>query len=1030
MTVRVYPSRLPGEPLETHEHPAMTLHQWFAENVKEYRSDITSPVAVEMNGVSVPLSEWPLCQLQADSDVRIYPVPYGTGLEIAAWAAIAVAVASAAYSLIMMSQMKMDGSSTANGDTLDLSPTKANSAKLGSPIREVLGRYRVFPDYLMQPVSRFDKDNPQIYRTSMFLSLGVGNFSISNGDIKIGNTPVSSFGDDVSFTIYPPAADVSADPRADNWYASTEIGGTTSGTAGLDLASTGPSSVSISADAVSVSGNAISMIGGTSNDEDDDDDSVIPESWKEGTVITVTAPETFTVASESGRSVIYGDITELAPTIGKRVALTWNNTDYDLYVSAFHAGTPAVPGVGGNAASVTGSAAPVTYDFSESPVSFTLVWAGVNYVVSLSADYTTMAGLTDAIEDQLTGSGLTVSSTDTRIRIGETDSPYSGNSIGYSLLPVELFGDAPAVVAGVASSGGTPAVLPSVSLAYGSASGQAFSGLPVGQQRLSLALRGRQYRITEIDGLTITVERLITNNDGSVTTDANWPGFTPRILLDAAVTGLNEVSEWMGPFLCCPDSETTTELELNFVYPQGLVDIGSKDGAIHWHDVEIMVQYRLLGSEAWTDFKIKHGNDTVNEIGYTESITFPAAGNYEVRIKRITPVWGGTTRDSVQWQSMRAKLSARPARYRDITTMALTVRTGNRLAAQSDRRVNITGTRLYGNGLQNRSISGALHHVLTSAGMDASEIDSAAINALEAQYWTPRGERFDFSADSDDISVLDMVQKITNAGMGYFLLSDGMASAGREGIKPWTGIISPQESTEELQTSFTAPSADDYDGVDVTYINGTTWAEETVQCRTSDNLTPVKIEDYKLDGVTDPDRAYRIGMRRLMKYLHQRLGHTVSTELDALCYDYGDRIVLADDIPGSSTISCLIVGMETADGLVTLNVSEPLDWNFTNPRCLIRFQDGSASALLTPTRIDDYTLTLPETAALRLDEWEMDDGAIEPPRLVFCSSERVGYDALLSSIEPSSDGTTAVNAVQYTPLLYQYDDATYPGDTV
>lgn len=1027
MTVRVYPSRLPGEPLETHEHPEMTLHQWFTANVTEYRSDIAAPVSVEIDGVSVPSSEWAGFKLQSDSDVRIYPIPYAVGAVYAAWAAVAVAVASAAYAFIMMSKMSSDGSSTSNGDSLDLSPTKANSAKLGAPIREVLGRYRVFPDYLVQPVSRFDKNNPQIYRTSMFLSLGVGNFSISQGDIRIGNTPVSAFGDDVSYTIYPPGADISADPRADNWYASTEIGGTTSGTAGLDLASTGPSSVSISSDAISVSGNAISMIGGTSSDENG---SVIPESWKEGTVITVSAPETFTVATESGRSVIYGDITELAPAIGKRVALTWNNTDYDLYVSVYHAGTPAVPGVGGNAASITGSAAPVTYDFSESPLSFTLGWAGVSYVVSLTTNYTTMAGLMDAIEDQLTGSGLSVSSLDTRIRILEPNSPYSGNSISYSLLPVELFGDSLYTVSGVASTGGTPAILPSLSLTYGSAEGRAFSGLPVGQQRLALALRGKQYRITDIDGLTITVQRLITNNDGSVTPDTSWPGFTPRIILDGTVTGLNDSAQWMGPFLCCPASETTTKVELNFVYPQGLVDIGSKDGKIHWHDVEIMVQYRLSDSEAWTDFKIKHGNDTVNEIGYTELITFPAAGNYEVRIKRITPVWGGTTRDSVQWQSMRAKLSARPATYRDITTMGLTVRTGNRLAAQSDRRVSVTGTRLYGNGLQNRSISGALHHVLTSAGMDASEIDSAAINALEAQYWTPRSEQFDFSADSDDISVLDMVQKITNAGMGYFLLSDGLASAGREGIKPWTGIITPHESTEELQTSFSAPSTDDYDAVDVTYINGTTWAEETVQCRSPGNPTPVKIEDYRLDGVTDPDRAYRIGMRRLMKYLHQRLGHTVSTELDALCYDYGDRIVLADDIPGSSTISCLIIDMVRAGGIVTLSVSEPLDWSFANPRCLIRFQDGSASALLTPTRIDDYTLTLPETASLRLDEWEMDDGAIEPPRLVFCSSERVGYDALLSSIEPSSDGTTAVNAVQYTSLLYQYDDATYPGDTV
>jgi hypothetical protein len=31
MTIKFYPSRLPGEPLETHEHGVLTLHEWMAE---------------------------------------------------------------------------------------------------------------------------------------------------------------------------------------------------------------------------------------------------------------------------------------------------------------------------------------------------------------------------------------------------------------------------------------------------------------------------------------------------------------------------------------------------------------------------------------------------------------------------------------------------------------------------------------------------------------------------------------------------------------------------------------------------------------------------------------------------------------------------------------------------------------------------------------------------------------------------------------------------------------------------------------
>ncbi|KUQ16710.1 hypothetical protein AWI09_16000 [Klebsiella aerogenes] len=329
-------------------------------------------------------------------------------------------------------------------------------------------------------------------------------------------------------------------------------------------------------------------------------------------------------------------------------------------------------------------------------------------------------------------------------------------------------------------------------------------------------------------------------------------------------------------------------------------------------------------------------------------------------------------------------------------------------------------TRIYDNGAPRR-ISSALFHVGNSLGL---AMDTEAINALEATYWTPKNEYFDF-ATGDSVSALEMLQKITTAGKSYFLLSDGLASVGREGIKNWSGIISPHEMTEELQTTFSAPSADDYDGVDVTYINGTTWSEETVQCRTPDNPTPRKIESYTLDGVLDPNRAYQIGMRRLMKYLYQRLGHNTTTELDALVYQYGDRILLTDDIPGNKTVSSLVMDMATSGGQTVFTVSEPLDWSFENPRAILRYQDGSASGLLVATFVGDYQLSVPWQAAF--DEILLDDPSIEPPRLVFCSSTRSVYDAIFEEIAPQADGTCQVTTRQYSDIFYQYDDANYPG---
>ncbi|UQQ51957.1 host specificity factor TipJ family phage tail protein [Enterobacter roggenkampii] len=1028
MTIRIYPSRLPGEPLETHHHETLTLSSWFEQKVNGWTPDQQHPVAVEIDGASVPPAEWPLCFIGPDSDVRIYPVPYGTGAEIALWVAVSVAVASAAYSLYMMSTMQTGGASQpGNGDQLELNPAKANMAKLGDPIREILGRYKVWPDYVVQPISRFDSSDPKKFSTSMFLCVGVGDMTIPASSVRIGSTPVSAFGDDVSYAIYSPGANVSGDSRSENWFNNGEVGNTTSGTSGLDLGSTGPQTVSITADAVLVSGNTITLIEASASD----DETEIPASWVVGTIVTVIAPNSYNVANTGGYSVIFGDVDELAPVVGMPVTVNFGESDYDLFIASYAPGVPAVPGVGGSAASVTASAAPTTYDFSSSPVTFTIGWDGATYAVSLITNYVTMSGLVNTVTNQLTGSGLIARDNSGRLQIVEESSPFAGGSISHSVLPAAAFGSAPVDVTGVASSGGTAAVEAHITLAYNSATGKPFTGIPDGVQRIGIGYGDGQFRITAIDDQTITVERVVVTQDAAgndvVSVDPTWPGFTERTLLDAQVTGVNDDYAWLGPFLACPDGETTTVIENNFIFPNGHIQYNSK-GNPKSHSVRVLVQYRNAATAgAWITRTYDFKGKTADGHGYTRRISGLAAAQYEVRVRRTTKIGGSNTVNNVYWQALRSLLRARPSSYAGVTTMGITVRTGNRLAAQSDRRISVVPTRIYSGGRTARSISGALYHVLESLGFTADQIDSSAIDSLESTYWTPRGETFDF-ATGESTSALEMLQKICYAGMGYFLLTDGLVSAGREGIKPWVGMITPQETTEELQTSFKAPSQDDYDGVDVTYINGTTWAEETVQCRLPANPTPLKVESYKLDGVLDQDRAYRIGMRRLLGYTLQRLQHTTSTEMDALCYEYMDRIILADDIPGSQTLSCLITAVSYNSSTITLTLSESPDWSFESPRVIIRNQEGSASLMQVPTRIDDYTISIPYNPSLEVETWAINDPYIEPPRLLFCSSVRVPYDALIGEISPGNDGTSSVAAVQYHPGKYAYDDASYPGD--
>ncbi|MBX4673381.1 kinase [Klebsiella sp. CVUAS 5466.2] len=1025
MTIKIYPSRLPGEPLETHEHGNITLHQWMVRNVSGYSQDRSHPVAVELNGRPLPPDEWPLCLLSPDSDVRIYPVPYGTGLEIAVWVSVAISAASAVYSLFFGPKVDLGGYSSGSGRSLELNPAKANTAKLGDPIREVFGRCRIYPDYLVQPVTRFDPDDPTRMTVEMFLCVGQGRFSFTGGDKRIGETPAASLGDGFSDKVYQPGEDVSSDPRSENWFNSTEVGGTSSGT-GLDMAQTSPDSDDIIADSMTVSGASVTFTGLDTDDGDDDDedDNSLPASWVAGTIVEIKAPTNFLISTSSGYSVFASKLlTEIAPVVGMPVTLSFNSVDYDLFIAAFTPGQDAVPGEGGSAAKIQSSAAPTTYDFSLGSTTFTVTWHGTTYTVSLVADYVNMSGLLSAITEGLTGSGLVAQDNGGIVLITEEASPFAGGEITSSSLPVAVFGNAPVYTAGSESTGGSAAITANVTLAYNSSTGTPFSGMPEGTQRLSLSHRGSEYQIVTTDGTTATVARLV---DGAI--DASWPGFSGRTMIDYEATGLNDTLSWLGPFLACPENEVVDAFEVNFSFPNGICGFDNK-GKKRIRHVEWEIQYRVYGTgSGWISKQGEYALKNINGLGYTERFSLDSPGLVEVRCRRRNEQGSNNARDNMYWQALRGRLLARPVSYSGVTTWAITVETGGKLAAQSDRRVSVVATREYDGG-GNRTISGAFRHVAGSLGFNANQIDTSAINALETAWWTPRGEYFDYEASSDSASAKDIFDKITEAGMSYFLLSDGLLSAGREGIKSWTGIITPQDTVEEMKTSFRAPSDDDYDGVDVTYINPVTWAEEIVQCRTTDNPVPRKVESYSLGIVMTAGRAYRIGMRRLMKYLHQRRTYECTTELLGWCYQFGDHIILSDDIPTGKTISCLIEGVTFDDEVITLTVTELLDWSYVNPRCWIQFQGGRPSTrLLTPTRVDDFTLTIPYNDDLHPEDWTMDDPDVELPRLLFCDSEKGARHGIVQEIVPSDDCTCQVTAPEYKEIFYSYDDATYPGD--
>ncbi len=142
---------------------------------------------------------------------------------------------------------------------------------------------------------------------------------------------------------------------------------------------------------------------------------------------------------------------------------------------------------------------------------------------------------------------------------------------------------------------GEDAITASITLAYDSTTGTAFTGIPEGYIRLSVSHSGSEYKILEIDASTVTVERIV----GGVV-DTTWPGFVPRTVLDFEANGLNQNDKWMGPFLTCPENEVVDMFEVNFFFPNGICGYNKK-GKKQNRVVQWEIQYRVYGSgSGWT----------------------------------------------------------------------------------------------------------------------------------------------------------------------------------------------------------------------------------------------------------------------------------------------------------------------------------------------------------------------------------------------------------------------------------------------
>lgn len=222
--------------------------------------------------------------------------------------------------------------------------------------------------------------------------------------------------------------------------------------------------------------------------------------------------------------------------------------------------------------------------------------------------------------------------------------------------------------------------------------------------------------------------------------------------------------------------------------------------------------------------------------------------------------------------------------------------------------------------------------------------------------------------------------------------------------------------TEELERDFTALGPDDFDGVDVEYVDEATWSVETVECRLPGDIGR-KVEKITAEGITSRTRAWRLGMRQRMAHKYRRWSYRWGTELDALNSGFMSFCRVADDVPGYGQ-SAIMMGYSNG----VIESSEPLDFSAGGEHVVgIRKPDGKMSGPYTATQIDEYHVQISGLDFVPDMSW-----SVEPPHILFGPVNRWSYPALITSISPSGTRSVSVSAVNYDARVYTYDDAFPP----
>jgi hypothetical protein len=543
--------------------------------------------------------------------------------------------------------------------------------------------------------------------------------------------------------------------------------------------------------------------------------------------------------------------------------------------------------------------------------------------------------------------------------------------------------------------------------------------LELGMQKFAIGYRNFQYEIVTASTSAITVERI---TDTGVM-ESGWVGFDylESTLSLTALDYSDTLGTWTGPYAACPAGELTDTIEVDIFFPNGLGRVRD-NGSTGKRRVDLQIQYRDIDiGGAWTTASTYYEYQSFDQLGFTEVIDIGYMIRPEVRVRRTgEESTDNKISDRVEWYALKSKLVA-PTSYEGVTTMTLQLRTGDRIAATGENLITVESTRklpelsgsTWSANTATRSIISYMAYVAKDIGYVDAQLDLTTMDALDT-LWASRGDYYDWAHDAS--TVRDTINQVLQAGFAMMTISGGKLKPVRDADRATLEqMYTPQNMTEPMRRSVSAVRPDDIDGVDVEYIDSTTWTRQTVQCRLPGDAG-VQVQTITLNGVTSRTRAWRIGMRIRREVKYRRWRYEFSTELDGLVSNYLSYCYVADDVPGYAK-SCLVTGADTVSGGVMLTVTEPIDIT-SNSIVSLRDEDGTIDGpYIAEAGNTDFLIKAVGLAVAPTINYSQ-----ELTHALIGDSTRYAFEVLITEIKPNGFDNVNLVAVNYDSRVYDDDD--------